>query len=819
MHDFLGDIRYGLRLLGKNPGFTAVALLTLAIGIGATTAMFSVVNGVLLSQLPFEDPDRLVLIKERIPKLVDHPIGITGRDVLTFTRENSSFDGIAGFIDTQSDLSGRGSPQKIETARVGWNLFSILGVSPIMGRTFTPAEDHPDSYLAIVSYRFWKQQLGGAHDVIGQRITLDRKPYEVVGVMPREFQFPLRTEKPVELWVPMGFTPAELSVGNTNFAFGALARLKRAASMAQAQSDVERIAKRIEQALPAGARGDLQIFGALVSLKEDTVGDVRKPLLVLFLAVIFVLLIAVVNVANLLLARGTARQRELAVRLALGATTKRLLAQLLAESVILGIIGGALGLLLAAVATNALLAMVPSTVPRLQTVGIDGHILLFVVGISLLAGLAFGSVPALFALRTNVNDNLKEGGRGISVGRHHQRVRASFVVAQVALALMLLAGAGLLLRSFRRVLEVDPGFRAENVTTAAISLPASQYATAAQLRSFYTQLQSKLEQIPGAKAAALTTDLPLETHRESAFAVEGYQPPPGGGLNLTAFSLILGDYFKAMGIPLIRGRLFLPSDDFNKQKVVIISQSIAEKYFASRDPIGGHLKLGTASGGAPWMTVVGVVGDVKPFGLDSDSLPHSYMPYQQLTDDTLNGSMAEAINLAVRTSGDPASAAASIRTAVWSLDRQVPVTDLRTMEQVISESNAPRRFNMVLVAFFAGAALLLAAIGLYGVMSYSVAQRTHEIGVRMTLGALPADILRMVLGSGVSLVLIGILIGLAGALATSRLLTSFLFDVRPSDPLTFAFVALLLASVALFASMAPALRATRVDPMIALRDE
>ena len=819
MHDFLSDVRYGLRLLAKNPGFTTVALLTLTIGIGATTAMFSVVNGVLLRQLPFKDPERLVLVKERIPKLVSHPIGITGPDVLTFTRENSSFDGVAGFIDTQSDLTGRGSPQKIPSARVGWNLFSLLGVPPIMGRTFTADEDHPESYVVIVSYRFWKQQLGGARDVIGQKITLDRKPYEVVGVMPRDFEFPVRADQPSELWLPIGFTPAELNVGNTNFAFGALARLKDGVSMAQAQSDVERTAKRIEQALPAGARGDLQIFGALVPLKEDTVGEVRKPLLVLFLAVVFVLLIAVVNVANLLLARGTARQRELAVRLALGATSRRLLAQLLAENVLLGLIGGAFGLLLAAIATRALLAIVPSTVPRLHTVGIDTHILLFVVGISLLAGLAFGAVPALFAIRTNVNDNLKEGGRGISVGRHHQRVRASFVVAQVALALMLLAGAGLLLRSFRRVLEVDPGFRAENVITAAVSLPVSQYSTAAQLRSFYTQLQSRLEQIPGAKAAGLTTDLPLETQRESAFAVDGYQPPPGAGLNLNAFSLTMGDYFRAMGIPLIRGRLFRPSDDLNAQQVVIISQSIAEKYFAGRDPLGGRLKLGTASGNAPWMTVVGVVGDVKPFGLDSDSLPHSYMPYQQLTDDKLNGSMAEAVKIVVRTAGDPASAAASLRAAVWSLDRQLPVTDLRSMEQVISESTAPRRFNMVLVAFFAGAALLLAAVGLYGVMSYSVAQRTHEIGVRMTLGARPADVLRMVLGSGVTLVLVGVLIGLAGALATSRLLTSFLFDVRASDPLTFASVALLLASVALVASMAPALRATRVDPMMALRDE
>jgi predicted permease len=820
MSDFLRDIRYGVRLLVKNPGFTAVALLTLAIGIGATTAMFSVVNAVLLRPLPFKDPNRLVLVKERLPKLVPKPVTIRAFDVDKYARENTSFDAVAGYIPNNFDLTGNGVPQKITGFRAGGKLFSLLGVEPLLGRTFTAEDDHPDSYLAVVSYRFWKQQLGGSSSAIGKTITLDRKPYEVIGVMPAGFQFPLRTETPPDIWVPMGFTPEELQPGASSFAYGALARLKPGVTMARAQADVGRIGNEIEQSLAAGRRGDLQVSGVVVPLKDDEIGDMRKPLLVLFLAVLLVLLIAVVNVANLLLARGTTRQRELAIRIALGAGARRLVAQLLVESVILGVIGGALGMALAVLATSVLANAIPPNLIRLDKVGVDGYVLLFTFAVSIAGGLAFGAAPAIFALHTNVNEKLKEGGRGTSVGRQHQRVRSSFVVAQVALALMLLAGAGLLLRSFQRVLEVDPGFQPDHVITAALSLSPTQYATDAEVNSFYTQLRDKLEHIPGVKAAALSNDLPMETQREGALTVDGYEAPPGGGMILTAFSFVAGDYFKTMGIPLVRGRLFTDSDNNeNSENLVIISQSIAQKYFAGRDPIGGRLKLGTRGGTVPWATVVGVVGNVKSFGLDEEALPHIYKLFLQRTTSELHGEGAQNLTMAVRTMGDPKAAGAEMRSAVWSIDRQVPVTDMRTMEQVMSESNAPRRFNMILVAFFAFAALLLAAVGLYGVMSYSVSQRAHEIGVRMTLGARRADVLRMVLRSGITLVLIGVAIGVAGALAASRLLTSFLFEVKPSDPVTFFAVAMMLAAVALVASMAPALRATKVDPMIALRNE
>lgn len=819
MFDFLRDLRYGLRLLLKNPGFTAVALLTLAIGIGATTAMFSVVNAVILRPLPFQNPDRLVLIRERLPKFMPEPVPIPAPDVVTYARDNTSFVGVAGFVGTHFDLTGLGRPRTISATRVGWNLFSLLGVRPAFGRTFAAGEDQPKSYVAIVSYRFWRHELGGVGDVVGKTVTLDRKPFQIIGVMPQSFAFPLVASEPSDVWVPLGLTPTEMASAGDNFDYGALARLKPGVTMSQAGSDVNRIAQNILQTFPPNIRDAIQFFGEVVPLKEDTVGNVRKPLLALLLAVIVVLLIAVVNVANLLLARGTTRQRELAIRIALGAGGRRLVSQLLAESVVLALAGGALGLLLATWTTSGLLSLAPANIPRLDSAGVDLRVMAFMIAVSVLAGLAFGAAPAFFALRTNLNDNLKEGGRGTSVGRHHQRVRGTFVVAQVALALILLAGAGLLLRSFQRMLEVNPGFRPEHVITAAISLSPTQYSTALQMRSFYSQLDDKLAHIPGAVAAGLSSDLPLEGRWHRVFSVEGYMPPPGAGMFVDSHSLLVGDYFKAMGIPLIRGRLFTQADDERSRSVVIISQSTAEKYFAGRDPIGGRLKWGVPQNNSPWLTVVGVVGDVKQGPLDDKTIPHTYSPYAQRTDDEMKAGSAQDLNMAVRTAGNPLAAVASMRQAVWSLDPQVPVTEMRTMDQVISESTAPRRFNMLLVGLFAVAALLLAAIGLYGVMSYSVSQRTHEIGVRMTLGARRSDVLRMVLGSGITLVLIGVGIGIVGALAASRLLTSFLFEVRPSDPLTFAGVALLLAIIAVVANMAPALRATKVDPMIALRSE
>jgi predicted permease len=820
MSALLRDVRYALRLLAKAPGFTAVSLITLAVGIGATAAMFSVVNGVLLRSLPFRQPDRLVFIKERLPQILPQPIDVPAPDVVTYGRENTSFEGVAGVYTVRFDLTGQGMPQRVAAARVGWNLFSLLGVAPRLGRAFTEAEDYPGSTVAIVSDSFWKQRMGSAADAVGKMITLDRKSYRVVGVMPEGFGFPLITENgSPELWVPMGFTPTELAAIGDNFGYGAVARLKPGVTMAQGQADVERIVQQIRKTFPGGMRSDLQLQGLIVPLKEDAVGGIRKPLWVLLGAVVFVLLIAVVNVANLLLARGTARRRELAIRAALGAGARKLVSQLLVESVVLAMLGGVLGVALALFTTKVLLAFVPANIPRLQAVTVDLRVLLFSVTVSLVAGVAFGAAPAVFALRTNVNQGLKESGRGVSGTRHQQRVQSVFVVAQVALAMVLLAGAGLLIRSFQRVLEVNPGFRPERVMTAQVSLSPTQYNAPGLVKSFYTQLQERLEHIPGAAAAGLSSDLPLEAGGKRIFAVENHPAPAGAGMNLNAHSAVLGDYFRAMGIPLVRGRYFTRADEQGTQPVMIISQSIADRYFAGTDPIGAHIKWGSEQSDDPWMTVVGVVGNVKHSKLDDETVPHTYTPLPQTVDREMKYGAGRAMNVAVRTGGDPTSAAAALRTSVWSIDREVPVTRLRTMEQVISASNAPRRFNAILVGFFAGAALLLAAVGLYGVMSYGVSQRAHEIGVRMTLGARPRDVLAMVLRSGLVMMLCGIAVGVAGAFATTRLLRSFLFEIRPSDPVTFVAVALVLAAVAVIASVVPAMRATRVDPLIAMRAE
>lgn len=820
MDEFLRDVRYGFRLLIKNPGFSCVALITLALGIGATTAIFSVVSGVLLRPLPFKDPDKLVLIKERLPKIVPHPIEIPAPDVVTYGRDARSFEGVAGFYTATYDLTGQGEPQRVHAARVGWNLIELLGVTPMMGRSFTAAEDHPDSYVAVVSHRFWKERMGSAPDAVGKTITLDRKPFQVIGVMPASFSFPLVTEEgAAELWVPMGFTKEELAAIGDNFGYGALARLKPGVSIAQATSDVNAIAQQILAQFPADHARDLQMFGVVVPLKEDAVGAVRKPLLILLAAVAFVLLIAVVNVANLLLARGSGRMRELSIRAALGAGATRIVRQLLIESVVLGLIGGAAGLVLAVAATKGLIVLVPSNIPGLRTASVDVPVLLFALAISVVAGLAFGAAPAVFVLKTNLSSSLKQGGRGSTVGRHQQRLRSGFVVAQVALALMLLAGAGLLLRSFQRVLRVDPGFRPERVMTASISLSQAQYATPEQARKFHLVGLEKLRTIPGAVATGLSSDLPLNSRSKRIFSVDGYAEAPGAPLHLDAHSNVAGDYFQAMGIPLLRGRYFTPADEQGSNRVIIISQAIADEFFAGRDPIGGRIKWGSTRSTDPWMTVVGVVGNVKQGSLDDKTLPHTYTPVLQSMVPEWRFGTGRSMNIAVRTAGDPVSAATSMRSAIWSIDRQVPVTETRTMEQVISESTATRRFNATLVGFFAGAALLLAAVGLYGVMAYSVSQRTHEIGVRMTLGASRADVLRMVLGTGMKLVCVGVGAGLLAAAFATRLLTTFLFDVKASDPVTFAGVCLLLIGIALMASAVPAIRATKVDPVIALRAE
>jgi putative ABC transport system permease protein len=813
METLLRDLRFGLRMLVKTPGFTAVSLITLALGIGATTAMFSVVNGVLLRPLPYKDPDKLVLIKEKIPKISPKPLSIPAPDILSYQRENHVFEDVAGYQETEMDLTSFGSPVRIGSARISWNGFRTLGVAPLMGREFTPDEDQPNRYVTIISYSTWQKRFGHSPDVLGRTLEMDRKQYQIVGVMPPGFTFPLRPadNSGTELWVPMALTDHEKANVGDNFDYNAVARIKAGVSLRQVEADAGAIMQHIYQELPADVASEFKFYPAIIPLKEETLGQVRQPLFILLAAVVFVLLIAITNVANLMLARGNSRQRELAVRVALGASNRRVIAQLLSESVLLAVVGGLIGVACAAVGTKALVSLVPGNIPRLATAGPDTRVLAFALLISIISGIAFGAAPALFALRTDLNDSLKEGGRSGGYGKQHRILRSSFVVTQIALALMLLVGSGLLIRSFQRVLEVNPGFRPEHVISGLVSLPPTQYEKEDQVKKFFKDVAARMQEIPGAQYAGVSTDLPLRSSWQRIFTPEGYQAPPGAEANRNAHSAIAGDYLQAMGIPLLRGRFFTPEEYEKDLNVIIVSESLARRYFGDQDPIGRRVKWGVIQSNNPWMTIVGEVGDVKQGELDAETMAHTYTP---ISTGTLS-----AMNLAIRTRGDAKSATSALQSAVWSLDKQLPVTQLKTMEQVIGESTAPRRFNMILVLVFASAALLLASVGLYGVMAYSVTQRTQEIGVRMAMGAQRGDILKMVMRWGMLLTVIGIGIGVAGAFAVTRLLTDFLFGIKPSDGVTFAGVALVLAAVALLACYIPARRATKVDPMVALRAE
>jgi predicted permease len=525
-----------------------------------------------------------------------------------------------------------------------------------------------------------------------------------------------------------------------------------------------------------------------------------------------VLLIAIANVANLLLAKGSSRQRELSIRIALGAGARRVVSQLISESAVLGLIGGGFGLLIASVGTDALTSMVPANIPRLHSAEMDWRVFLFAFGVSILSGIVFGAAPAFFALHVNVNDGLKEGGRSGMQGRQHRYVRTGFVVAQFSLALMLLIGAGLLIRSFKHVLEVDPGFQAANVVSASVSLPSTTYKEPVQKRAFHLELMRRLETTPGVQSVGAATDLPLEGNWTKIFSVEGQVPPPGAGLNMDSHSIVLNKYFQALGIPLVRGRFFTDADDLKSTKVVIINKTLADRYFHGQDPIGHRLKWGPPESESPWLTIVGVVGDVKEFDLEKNVRPHTYENYQQY-------SSLSDVRVVIRSQGDPQAATSALQSAVHSLDSQLPITEVRTMSEVMSESTAPRRFYLILITVFAVAAIILASVGLYGMVAFAVEQRTREIGIRMTLGATQQNVLALLLRWALMLVMAGIVAGTIGAMAVTHLMTAFLYGTKPMDPLTFVGVPLLLGGVALLASYIPARRATKVDPMVALRYE
>jgi len=807
-------VRFAVRILSKNPSFTTIAVLTLALGIGPTTAMFSVLNGVLLSPFPFADPDRLVTIKNQIPKLGPTPFSVPAPDVLTYQRETKSFTDVAGYQESTYDLTGLGEPRKVAGARLTSNVLPVLGVAPMLGRNFTPDEDRiGNEKVVILSYRMWRNLFASDPHVINKPITLDRQPYTVVGVMGRDFVFPIETQLDApELWVPMAFSEEERKSVGDNFDYNVVSRLKPGVSLAEASADVERVAQIIRDGYPASVKSQFEVHGVVMGLREGALGDYRRPILIMLLSVVFVLLIAITNVANLLLTKGSSRQRELSIRIALGATVRTIIGQLLTESVLLGLLGGALGLALASIGTEALIGAVPANVPRLHSVQMDWRVFLFAFAISVLSGVAFGVAPAMFALRLNLNDDLKEGGRSMMSGPQHRYVRAGFVVAQFSLALILLVGAGLLVRSFQRVLQVDPGFQTTNIVSGAISLPDTGYKERSQRRAFYLELMRRLEAAPGVDSTGAGTDLPLGSTWSKIFSIEGQVPPPGAGLNVDSHTVVLGNYFQTLGIPLIRGRFFNDADTQKSTRVVIVNRTLADRYFRGQDPIGHRTKWGPPESDSYWMTIIGVVGDVKQFDLEKDVRPQTYESYLQY--ESFSG-----LRIVLRGKSSAQNQITALRTTVHALDLQLPIMRVRTMEQVMSQSIAPRRFYLILILVFAVSAIALAAVGLYGVVAYAVEQRTREIGIRMSLGAARYDVLKLLLGWALSMVALGAITGIVGSVAIARVLSGFLFDIKPTDPITFLAVPLLLGAVALLASYIPARRATQVDPMIALRYE
>ena len=819
------DLRYALRTLRKSPGFALLSMLTLALGIGANAALFSIVNTALLQPLPFKDPSRLMMLFEGLPQIGSPQIPFSAPDFTIFNRGQKSFAAVGAIQDKEFELSGRGEPDRVIGARVSASIFPMLGIAPALGRFFTAEEDVPGRNLAVLSFGLWQRRYGGRPDIAGETIELDRQPYTVIGVMPRHFVLPLPGAPanflPAALWVPMAFTPAELQGWGTRYDLTILARLRPGVTLQQARSEGQALGAAIESQYPQDILKDF--YGArlefpVVPWRQQVAGPVRSLLLVLMAAVGLVLLIACANVATLLVSRAVARQREIAVRRALGATRARVLRQLLLESLVLALLGGGLGLVLAFWGKDALLALSPADIPLPQNVRFGPGMLLFVLGLSCLTAVLFGLAPAWHTAGTDLQQSLQEGGgRSRSAGRSRYRLQGTLVAVEFGVALVLLIGAGLLIRSFGKLLGTDLGFDPAHVLTMEIPLPAQAYPRAPQIRNFYQRLSEEVSSLPGVKQAGIADDLPLEAAVFHTMEIEGR--PQVGKPPAVAETWVLGNYFQTMRIPLGEGRLFTPQDNENSQPVVIVSQRMAKEYWPGQDPIGKRLRQ---EGNQPWITIVGVAGDVNDGPVGRPRQPHIYIPFLQLSDSlTADNVVGEArsMNLALRVAGDPAALASAVVARVHSLDPDVAVANLATMPQVVSSSLAGPRFNTSLLSLFAGFALFLSAIGIYGVLAYAVSQQRHEIGIRMALGARPRHVLRFVLAWGTRLACLGAVFGILAAFALTRLMKGLLYGVGATDPLTFAGVTLLLLGVALLASYIPARRATKVDPMVALRCE
>ena len=812
MNSFLQDVRYGLRVLTKNPGFTAVAVLTLALGIGANSALFSVVNCVLLNPLPFANPDELVAVYSRTGTFQESSISYP--NFLDWQKDNHSFAYLSAFRSDDFNMTGVGEPERLHAHMISAEFFPALGLQPLLGRNFRSEEDVAGAGpVAILGDGIWKRKFGSSPGVLGRSITLNGKVYTVVGVA----QGRITGLSPSDVYVPIGqwndptFLDRRISMG-----MNSIGRLKPGVSIEKARADMDRVAENLAAAYPDADKGS---GVTLVPLKTDVVGDVRGILLVLLGAVSFVLLIACANVANLLLARSTGRAREFAIRSALGAGPFRVVRQLLTESVLLGIAGGCIGLGLAVLGMKVILTALPGTLPRVEEISLDSHVLVYTLGISLLTGIAFGLVPAIKAMRPDMHETLKEGGRGASGARH--RMQSVFVAFEMAMAVVLLIGAGLMIRTLSALWNVNPGFDAGNVLTFEISSTASPNVTADQLRAKYRATLAALGGIPGVEGVSMMGgSLPMTGDSELPFWREG-QPRPQHENDMTfaLFYLVNTDYHRAMRIPVVRGRSFTEQDNEHAPAVALIDASLARKFFPNEDPMGKRVNLGLLE---MQVEIVGVVGHVQHWGLgarEHENLEAQlYLPVWQVPERfwTL---LANGSTYVARTTGAPAGLATSIRQAAEKVDSSAVVYDVRPMEEIVARSISTQRLTMLLLSVFSALALVLSAIGIYGVISYLTGQRTHEIGVRVALGASTEDVLQMVLGQGMRMTLIGVGIGIAAAFGLTRLITKMIYGVGATDPLTFAGVAVLLSAVALCACYIPARRAMRVDPIVALRYE
>jgi putative ABC transport system permease protein len=802
--EMIQDLRYGVRMLAKHPAFTFAAVLSLAIGIGANTAIFSVVNGVLLRPLPFKEPERLVRFWHDKPMAGMKRMPVSPGMVTEWRDQSHSFEGIAAYSETNSVLIGELDPEQVSGACVSANLFPVLGLQPILGRNFLAEENQKDKdHVVLLSYQLWQRRFGADPDILGRSITMDQtNTYTVIGVMAPGVRYPGRSE----FWKPLTVKD-EHSHGLRNLSV--IARLKAGVTLAQARADLETIQERMQEQYPEDYRAWVV---DMLPLREMAVGSVRPALLALFGAVGFVLLIACANVANLLLARAAARQKEIAVRAALGASRMRLIRQMLTESAVLTIVGGAAGLLLARWGVQALVALNPRNLPRLDQVNMDASVVGFTIVISVIVGLLFGLAPALQVSKTDVGRALKDGPSyaAMSGGRlRRQGLRGLLVVTQTAMAIVLLTGAGLMLKSFIKLGQVELGFEPEHALTLTISPNVNRFAEGQRPSAYYQQMIDSLKAVPGVTEVAAMTGGPLGgVMMNSPIVIAGRPAPPETESQRAFVTVISPDYFRALGAQLKNGRFFSETDTEGSPRVAIINETLAERYFPASNPAGERFSL---RGEDKPYEIVGVVADIKQFGMDEEKAPALFVSFQQMG--------VRSMSLLVRSTAEPSTLISALRSSIWAVDKYAPITGTSTLERIVADSVALPRFYTLLFALFAAIAMILAAMGLYGVMTYAVSRRTHEIGIRLSLGAEPRRIVRMILGEGLTLILIGVGVGLASAVVLTRLMETLLFGVSATDPATFAIIALALIVVALAACYFPARRATTIDPLVALRCE